>query len=268
MNSNSDYRSILHEHFNARRMRNPAYSLRCFARDIGWSPSRLSEALNGKAGLSLTKAKDIAQRLALSSAEKELFTTLVIEKHGRSATERLLAKKRVLEIRPNDDLNPISIESFKVIRDWYHLAIVELLKIRDFRHSSEWIAKRLKIPVDTADSAIKRLLQVGLLVQKNKRLVAAAPRNAIGNGVSSESIKTFHTQILNKAIDSIYGQPRDSRYVSASMIAIDIKDLPIIKAKLQEFQDSLCREFVSEIPKESLYCISMQFFSLMEVSGK
>src|SRR5688572_865827 len=105
MNSLDGYRAILREHFEARKRRNPAYSLRSFARDLGWSASRLSEAMNGKAGLSVAKANAIAQKLSLPPLEKELFAVMVAEKHGRTVQQRKAAKISARKLRKDAGIN-------------------------------------------------------------------------------------------------------------------------------------------------------------------
>jgi AraC-like DNA-binding protein len=45
MENTSDYRALLASEMMHRKSRNSAYSLRAYARDLGISPSRLSEVL-------------------------------------------------------------------------------------------------------------------------------------------------------------------------------------------------------------------------------
>ena len=128
MNKLTSYRLILQEHFEARKQRNPAYSLRAYARDLGWSVSRLSETFAGKAGLSEAKADTVAKRLALPANERDLFKAMVAAQHAKSPRVREQATAKVRQIRKQTGLTRVSVEAFQVIRDWYHLAILELTK--------------------------------------------------------------------------------------------------------------------------------------------
>ena len=58
-----DYRLLLKSELASRTNQNPNYSLRAFARDLDLAPSRLSEVLNGKQGLSTQAAEKIAKTL-------------------------------------------------------------------------------------------------------------------------------------------------------------------------------------------------------------
>lgn len=266
MKTTSGYQAILREHFEARKRRNPAYSLRSFARDLDWSPSRLSEAMSGKAGLSTAKAKCIAEKLSLSAYEQELFTVMVTERHGRTLLQRKNAKSAIKKLQKDIGVVVLPTDAFKVIRDWFHFAIVELLKVRGFTPNPAWISNKLGISPHTASDALKRLQQVGLLQIVEGQVRASSDRNAVVTNAPSEAVREFHTQILNKAIDSIHGQPRDVRNITASIVAIDKADLPKISSRIQEFRRQLALEFgtnhIKDATKDSLYCISVQCFSL------
>ncbi len=68
-------RSFLRLEFERRLKRNPRYSLRAFARQIGLQPARLSYVLSGKHGLSRDAAALIASRLGPCSALRPVVET-------------------------------------------------------------------------------------------------------------------------------------------------------------------------------------------------
>lgn len=88
----TSYREVLSENFSSRKKKNPNYSLRAFARDIGLSASRLSEIMNMKAGLSTEKAVIVCEKLQLTEPESMRFLNLVESQHGRSFIARKMAK--------------------------------------------------------------------------------------------------------------------------------------------------------------------------------
>lgn len=94
-----DYRIILRSELAERCKHNPNYSLRAFARDLGIAPSRVSEILSGKQGLSRKAALSIAERLGLSTEEAEAFADLVDCRHCRTLDGRERARRR-LGVRP------------------------------------------------------------------------------------------------------------------------------------------------------------------------
>lgn len=79
---------ILISHLEARKTRNPSYSLRAYARDLALSVSKLSELLNLKKGLSPARAEIASKRLNLCGTEAERFKLSVAAYHSRAKSER------------------------------------------------------------------------------------------------------------------------------------------------------------------------------------
>ena len=63
--------------FDKRKRKNSSYSLNAFARYIGLQPSKLSEALNGKRGLSAVTGRKIANSLQFTDFEASYFICLI-----------------------------------------------------------------------------------------------------------------------------------------------------------------------------------------------
>ncbi|MEE6249990.1 MAG: hypothetical protein VX583_06285, partial [Bdellovibrionota bacterium] len=58
-NTKAHYIHILMEKLSSRQSRNPSYSLRAFANDIGIHPSSLSQILKGNRGLPQSKLNQV-----------------------------------------------------------------------------------------------------------------------------------------------------------------------------------------------------------------
>src|SRR5687767_1203761 len=95
----SDFRKVLRRELDTRCRMIPKYSLRAFAKDLEISPSRLSEILSGKQGLSRDRARELAGLLGFSSRETELFCELVESEHARAQVSRDLARVRLQKMR-------------------------------------------------------------------------------------------------------------------------------------------------------------------------
>src|SRR5689334_15303008 len=93
-----DFRSTLRNELAERCRRNPRYSLRAFARDLGIEPARLSDVLNEKKGFSKTLALRLASRLGFSEKETERFVESVESLHARSKTARRIATERLASL--------------------------------------------------------------------------------------------------------------------------------------------------------------------------
>jgi len=89
---NMDYRELIRDEFNRRRAREPFYSLRGYAKDLGLKHSHLSLLFRGRRGLSKHSALGVAYALGLRTFAAKRFCFLVSAQSGRSREERNLAK--------------------------------------------------------------------------------------------------------------------------------------------------------------------------------
>jgi uncharacterized protein (TIGR02147 family) len=257
------YQNFLSSEFEGRRLRNPNYSLRAYARDLGLAAPKLSEILRGKCGLSELSARRLANELSLSENEAIIFINQVIVKHSRSKAEREKAMKVLESLRELHSFDEIALDAFKIIADWYHFAILELTEVEGFRSNVAWIAKRLNLSSKITKEAVERLFDTGLLAKKptgdwyQTEAILATP-----SGIPSSEIKKHHRQILAKADDALINIPIEERDFSAMTLAVSESQLEEIKKEIKDFRRQLAKKINQSETKERVYCLSIQFFPL------
>jgi uncharacterized protein (TIGR02147 family) len=268
MNPSLDYRKYLKNELEKRCRRNPLYSLRSYARDLGLSPGRLSDILKNKSGLSVAKARAIAKILEMSRQEADWFTTLVESSDARAKKNRTEAQKKIIRMKDtNTKYLELDLDQFKVISAWQHLAIIDLIQTRGFNFDSVWIAKRLGISKIEVEQSLERLLRLGLLKTQTQNgkthLKAMDVTFSTPTDIPSDAIKTFHRQILEKALGAIDLQGVESRDFSCLTFPISKSLLPEAKKRIKKFR----REFNqwvqdNKIEKEEVYSLGIYLFSL------
>lgn len=256
------YRKFLLDELHRRQKKNPAYSSRAFARDIGVNSSRLSEILSGKVGLSETRAVSISDRLQMNEEVKALFIDLVISEDARSAITRSAAKSRI-EARMLH-LQQLEDQDFSLISSWHYLAILELIQLEGLEHSIESFASKLSLPEDKIQEGIDRLVRLGHLKLENNRWIPSEPDTTTTSEIASESIRAYHRQILEKA-SSALENPVEKRDFSSMIFSLNSEQLTYAKERLQDFRRSLVKELEAMPGKDSVYCLSFQLF---EASGE
>ena len=145
------FRGLLQEELVERCRKNPNYSLRSFARALSVEPSALSQMINGKRPITEKMKLRLGAALGLHTKQIEKFTT-----EGKSESKQ-----------PLPAYQQMTLDSFALISDWYHYAILELLAIEGFKPDPAWIGKRLGITRSEANIAVERLFRLGLLEKKN-----------------------------------------------------------------------------------------------------
>lgn len=220
--------------------------------------------LNGKEGISPATAEKISKILGFDGDEAEYFRLLVESEHRSSRQEIAKIQLRKFKARQKTDF---SLDSFRLISDWYHFAILELFEVKGFKCDPAWIASALGIGVVEAKDAIDRLLRVGLLELADGKLRPATETSQVTSRGGSEAIRSFHRQILTRAIQNLSERPPHEREFSASTFAFSKADVPKVKRLIARFKRLLSQHLAANAPseKDSIYCFSMQFFELTQI---
>lgn len=259
----STYNDLLVEQLELRKQLNPSYSLRAFSRDLGISPSTLSSVLKRKRGISVAVAEKIATKLKLSKEQKDWFCASVGSVHSRSFKERKRFDEIIFRSKSaSQNFSEIQLEFFKVISVWHHFAILELTYLKDFQNNLSWISKRLGISKNEVKEAIKRMKDLKLLEEKNGKLKDVFKFLATPSDTPSSSLKRFNSQLLNLANKALLEQSVDNREIASNIIAINKDNIPEIKEEIREFRRKLEFKVSKDNNKNSVYCLSTQFFEL------
>ena len=264
--AHQDYRLVLREHLNQRCTANPRYSLRAFARDLNISCARLSLVMNGKRGLSVSAAEMIGVKLGLSDFERSIFCDLVQSQHARSQASKEIALARLQSKMADVQGRVIQLDTFKIISDWYHFGILQLMHLKSFQPDVKWIAQALQIQPTQVEEALERLLRLELIKKEGSQLRLLQEYVSSVDGVSSEAVRKFHSQILEKAMQALELQSIEERDHSTLLMPVDSTKLPLVKERIRKFRQELCREFTADDDQlNSVYSLSIQFFRVGHV---
>lgn len=261
-NQKVNYRHILRREFEKRKIKNPKYSLRAYAKYLQMAPSRLSEVFTGKRGLSPEVAYKIVDKLEFSDFEKNLFLDFVESEHSRSRMARELASERIRE--KTKVYSEVDLDTFKMIAEWHHFALLEYFSLPSAAFDFEHIAKDLAIDIEKIPVAIDRLLRLGLLERKNSSYVSSTRLRSTPTDIPSEAIREHHTEMLNKAVQALQKQPVPVRDFQSLILPISREDIPLVKKRLREFQEQLSAELAASPRKNAVYGLLFNFFDLTE----
>jgi uncharacterized protein (TIGR02147 family) len=261
------YRDILKQNFQDRSLVNPSYSMRSFARDLAIAPSSLSEVLNGKKGISPKRSIEFAKNLKLPEWQVQYFCDLVAMEHAKSPVIRSEAEMRLKGRAQENQVRIINQTAMRALTSWIDLAILELTYLKNFKPSSDWIAKSLGIEKDQAVNSIVRLKAAKLLEKDptTGKWVDASPLFSSTDGIPSDSIRKFHQTVLQLAQKKLENPDIKSRTVKS--VVFSVSDENALKAK--RILDEAISKIVAladESPqeRENVMCFSSQLFSLTE----
>lgn len=262
---NTNYKDMLLQELSERKAANSKYSLRAFARDLEVSASFLSHVLRNKKNLSVENAISFSKKLGWSSLDSQILVNLVRYQSAQGEREKSYIKKELIKAnRVYRRFDKLKNDQFAVISDWYHYAILELIDVKGFSSSPTWIAKRLRISVTEATTAIDRLIRLKMIeIDPNGNLQKL--KNNGTKDFPSEALRKFHKQHLVNVSRIFEGIPHDKRNVSGTTMAVNLKKLPEAFELIKDFRSQMCA-LLEDGEKENVYHLAIQLFPLdMEV---
>jgi hypothetical protein len=136
------FRQRLQEELAARCARNARYSLRAFANFLGVDHASLSQLIRGKRAMSEPSIRRLGARIGLLPSEIEHY---------------------VATREPSRAPEPLGQDVAQVLQQGPAFAILELMRLRDFRPDVRWIARMLGVDADEVNIALQHLLRLGFL---------------------------------------------------------------------------------------------------------
>lgn len=239
------YREILLGELTERKARNPLYSIRAFARDLGVGVTTLSDVLASRRHLSPTNLEKIATRIQLSPTELAASRREIRHQAGPPAGPEA-------ELRLQED-------AFRLISDWYYFALLSLARLPQSRADAVWIARRLGISPLEARDALQRLQRLGYIATDGVRLRRTASPIRTTENVPSAAIRHHHRQNLRRAEAALDGVEVSRREISSVTLACDRRQLAAAKRMIAEFKGAFEKRFAHRRPNE-VYTLGVQFF--------
>ena len=227
----ADFAVFLHNELERRKKSNRNYSLRAFARDLDIEPSMLSKILRKKLVVSLKVLERLAPKAGL--VEPELS-------HCREAIQALDGVKHFADLRQRE----ILYDEYKMIQDWYHLAIFEMTALTDFNSEPSWIAAKLGITDAEVSAAVERLIALDFLVRNEnghleKRISTSGLRLFSNEELYQQALQLSLKQLMSKSIAALDEIPRSQRSICTLTIAMDPAHLPEARKKIANFTRTL-----------------------------
>lgn len=235
--------------FEVRRSKNPRYSLRAFAKQLGLSPGRLSEFLAGKNSLSKANAMKIADALTFTPKQNERWlNSLGFPKQSES---------KYLRHRKVDSFVTIDEDRFHLIADWEHYAILTFLETDVIDKSEKTLCERLGIKELTARLALNRLLRMGFISQDGLQFRKETPQVSTSSDVPSPALRKSHKQTIEQALDALDTVDVEFRDITSITIPTSTKKLPLAKKMIKDFRRRLAA-VMEDCDKDEVYNLNIQ----------
>ena len=232
--------------YQERLRKNPRYSLKKFAIDLGISSGRLSTLMNSENIPTERVVERIRQSLNLTpNQHKQFIATIELLKAGR--------------VQESADVL-IGNRDIDLVVDWLPFAILSLMKTRDFVMDSVFIADRLGVSPEQVDLVIQRLKSTDVLVYRDNAWCARGRRIATPAG-QSDVIRASHLKKLELATPKLVELPKELRDFSSITFPGNSENLEKVRKQLIKFRRNIA-ELMQQGAADQVYSLNIQLFPL------
>ncbi|MGE0431978.1 MAG: TIGR02147 family protein [Planctomycetota bacterium] len=248
------FRLYLQAELARRCATNPQYSLRAFALDLDIDHATLSQLLRGKRTMTAATIERLGARLKLGAATIRAY----IDHEQSSAAHDRDGDPDAPAVRQ------LANDAASLISDWYHYAILELVRLDSFRPDSRWIARVLGITVDEVNVAVSRLLHLDLLqmAAPDRWIDKSGHFTADMNGFAAIAVQRLLDQVNRLARHAIDRVPDDQRAHSSTTIAINSARLPEALDAITTFHATFAQLIERDARRDDVYQLEINLFPL------
>lgn len=244
----SDFRALLQNELVARCKKNRSYSLRAFARALDVESSSLSKILNGKRKITDASLSKLGERIGLVPE--------VLDGYRSSLSASAPGHEQQLKFQQ------MGMDAFRVLSDWYHFAILELMHTISFEPNAKWVARALGLTVSEVNIAIGNLSRLGFIeITADGKWIDKAGNNSIAGNYDIEAAqRKLQRQILEKAIEALEESPSEDRDNTAVTVAIQTRRLPEARKRITRFRREMAAFFERDSKRDQVYHLAVAFY--------
>lgn len=239
-------------------------SMRNLAKKLHVSPALLSLVAKGKRPLTEENVDIWAEVFHWNAQEVSWLKQLILLQHS-SVTGKEEAMMGLARFKTYNEDSPDEVLTFKYLKKWWNVAIREMSELPGFEEDPEKIQKQLLFQVSTVE--VRKALN---FLNKHKLLAKYGQFRRLNcqGDVYKLSLTTFHNQMLNKAVESIYKVASEDRYILGQTLAIDSANFLKAKAILDEALEKIVKLGAAEEKPTDVYHFSFLGIPLTMSKGK
>jgi uncharacterized protein (TIGR02147 family) len=265
---------FLNHSFRERQKKNPRLSLRAWARQLGYeNPSQLSDVLKRRRTLKMDLVSRIAANLNLAGKSLRYFELISLQASSRSDREKEVYAQMIDKIRPRRYRTLVEwpVETFEMASEWHHWAILEIVNLKDFDPTPDYLRERLglELPKKRIQESVDRLIRMGFLEKTPNGFQRATADSYFMKDIPSAAIRAVHKQLLSKALAAIDEQTNRERNSRATTLAFKEEDFLKACEILEDTHKRLLGlSAEADSAGEELYHLNTQFFRLTKKKKK
>ena len=262
----TDYRRYLRDFYAWAKVHKKGFSHRAFLGNAGMAGSAyLKRVMEGQHDLTSDSIPKFAKALDLTSQEKLFFESLVSFNQAQTLADKDRFFKRLMDVKSPHRTAILEPGQYEYYKDWYNVAIREILAFLPYKNNAAEIARHLTpaVPPGKVKKAIELLQRLGLITQgADGAWRASTALLKTDPSVQSLMIPRFHQAMGRLGLEAIERYPKDERYLSGSTMSVSPKMYGVIIEKIRALRADILDYVASGEDPEQVYHLNLQLFPL------
>ncbi len=225
----------------------------------------LKRVMEGQHDLTPDSVTKFAKALELTAQEKLFFENLVNFNQAQTLADKDRFFKRLMDGKSPQRTAILEPGQYEYYKDWYNVAIREILAFLPYKNNATEIARHLtpEVSPGKVKKAIELLQRLGLITQgQDGAWRASSALLKTDPSVQSLLIPRFHQSMARLAVDAVERFPKTERYFSGSTISVSPKVYENIIEKIRALRADIMDSVASGENPNQVYHLNMQLFPL------
>ena len=266
-----DYRVFLNEYFAAKKLENPGFSQRYFAKKTGFNAHNFCTlVVQGKRNLSIESIQKIVKGLGLKGKAGAYFENLVYLNQAQTLSNKEHYFQRVKRIGRTTTFYQVHKDQFFFYEKWYYPVVRELMTFAEWNNEYTALAKLVRPAISAAQAkeAAELLLTTGM-VQKKPSGGYALTNEFITSAHVPEFIKKkARRDVLLKGIETIDAIGASEKYCAYSTVTMSKELYGEVREILDETREKILSLVAEDKNPDDVYETVFQVFPVSNIKGK
>jgi uncharacterized protein (TIGR02147 family) len=262
----TDYRRYLREYYAWAKAHQRGFSHRAFMAKTGMSgPNYFKRVMEGAHNLTGNSIPKFAAALGLPEPEAEYFRNLVYFNQAETLEDKDKYFGILMELKSPHSQYVLEKAQYDYYRDWYNIAIREMLSFFRYDGNAAELGKRLApaVPPKQVKQAIALLEGLGLVAKGEDGVYRATAKFILTDpDVQSLLIPKFHQAMTRMAGEAITRFPKEERYFSSSTVSLSEATYRDIIELIRATRKEVLRKVGEDADPDRVYHLNMQLFPL------
>jgi uncharacterized protein (TIGR02147 family) len=253
---------VLSNAFQRLKDQNPSFSIRALAKKIGISHVATSKLLKGDLNLSPKRVNKVIKALQLDGLAAHELKQSVIE----SRLEGMEKNRTQRRVRKKNGISPQWVEKSTkymiCLEHWYEMPILDLLTCSNPPRNAIEISECLNITLTEAESAVRRMIAVGLIEDKDGKLIKKEKFIRFPSNTPNEVASRYNQMVLKRVFEELKSnnhESYESRLIKNICLAVNPDKIKAARERLFQALYEISEE-LTDGDSNQIYFLGTFFF--------